>query len=225
MHQKRVKNKNKKRGFRPTQYATHTHQKTPRQLRHLDKRARVYTNCACVIVLGILLAQARPTMPCICLVLYCMFAMPNRIIYLIYASAVRVQPYLSASYLPCLCSAVSAARRALLFRVRSNLFSLSCDGFRVLLEVFRISMFTTSTKTTLKSVYKAGQTEFTAYRHHPHRFFDFHYKFKISKFSPMDILCHVVEPNMPEQLVATCPLRSPATTAAYSSVVSGDGGP
>ena len=41
-------------------------------LRHLGKKckwARVYTNCACAIVaLGILLAQARPAMPCIHLV-------------------------------------------------------------------------------------------------------------------------------------------------------------
>ena len=76
----------------------------------------MYTNCACAIVLGILFAQARTTMPCIHLVLYCMFAMPNRVIYSIYASAVRVQRpalYLSASYLPCLCTAVSAARRTL----------------------------------------------------------------------------------------------------------------
>ena len=29
----------------------------------------MYTNCACTIVLGILLAQARPTMPCIRLVI------------------------------------------------------------------------------------------------------------------------------------------------------------
>ena len=29
----------------------------------------MYTNCTCTIVLGILLAQARPTMPCIRLVL------------------------------------------------------------------------------------------------------------------------------------------------------------
>ena len=36
---------------------------------HLDKRSHVYTNCACTIVLGILLAQARPTMPCIRLVI------------------------------------------------------------------------------------------------------------------------------------------------------------
>ena len=115
----------------------------------------MYTNCACAIVLGILLAQARTTMPCIHLVLYCMFAMPNRIIYSIYASAVRVQrPALSlrfVSSLPlhgCFCCTSSS----LLFRVRSRLFSLSCDGFRVLLEVFRISMFTTSTKTT---VYKS----------------------------------------------------------------------
>ena len=42
------------------------------ELRHLSKKcewARVYTNCACAIVaLGILLAQARPAMPCIRLV-------------------------------------------------------------------------------------------------------------------------------------------------------------
>ena len=41
-------------------------------LRHLGKKcewACVYTNCACAIVaLGILLAQARPAMPCIHLV-------------------------------------------------------------------------------------------------------------------------------------------------------------
>ena len=36
---------------------------------HLDKRSHVYTNWACTIVLGILLAQARPTMPCIRLVI------------------------------------------------------------------------------------------------------------------------------------------------------------
>ena len=112
----------------------------------------MYTNCACAIVLGILLAQARTTVLCIHLVLYCMFAMPNRIIY---ASAVRVQrPALSlrfVSSLPlhgCFCRTSSS----LLFRVRSGLFSLSCDGFRVLLEVFRISMFTTSTKTAFARV-------------------------------------------------------------------------
>ena len=48
-------------------------QKTPCQLRHLDKkckRAHVYTNCVCaIVVLGILLAQACPTMHCICLVI------------------------------------------------------------------------------------------------------------------------------------------------------------
>ena len=54
--------------------------------------------------------------------------------------------------LSCLCSAVSAACQALChYHVCRSLFSLSCNSFRALLEVFSISMFTTSSKTTLKS--------------------------------------------------------------------------
>ena len=45
---------------------------------------------------------------------------------------------------------VSAARQALSrFLQRRSLSSLSCDGFGVLLEVFKVSMFTTNSKTTL----------------------------------------------------------------------------
>ena len=58
--------------------------------------------------------------------------------------------------LSCLCSAVSAARRALSLIL--SWFCLSCDGFRLLLEVFRIYMFTTSSKTTIKSDYKSVRT-------------------------------------------------------------------
>ena len=58
----------------------------------------------------------------------------------------------------CLCLAVSAARCALSpsrSRVRSSLFSLSCNGFRAVLEVF---VFTTSSKTNIKSDYKSMRT-------------------------------------------------------------------
>ena len=70
--------------------------------------------------------------------------MHNRIF--IYALAVWVEPLalsLPASLiLSCLCSAVSASRRALslILMCASSLFSLFCNGFRALLKVFTCSL-------------------------------------------------------------------------------------
>ena len=76
-----------------------------------------------------------------------MFAMHNVFIQS-YASAVvgtALSPItLCFVNLSCLCLAVSAA-------CRTSLFSLSCDDFRALLEIFRIYMFTTAKQLTIKA--------------------------------------------------------------------------
>ena len=88
--------------------------------------------------------------------------MHSRMFKQIYASAIwvkRLALSLHFANLSCLCSAVSAARRPLSFSCRRcSLFSLSCQGFKALLEVFRICMFTTTSITTIKSDYKSVRT-------------------------------------------------------------------
>ena len=65
----------------------------------------------------------------------------------IHAVAVRVEhPALSLPDFSYLCTAVSALSRSLQC---CSLSSLSCNGFGALLEVFRVSMLTINSKTTL----------------------------------------------------------------------------
>ena len=71
----------------------------------------------------------------------------------------------------------------------------------------------------------ARQTEFTVYRHRPHRFVDFHKKFQISKSPPIVLAIEAhsrdgatIWPN-----VGMCP--SHRQQSLHNSVVSGDGGP
>ena len=94
----------------------------------------------------------------------------NRIFIQIYASALWVERTVGRAPSPislrfvnlsCLCLAVSAPCRTLSLSfscAQCSLFSLSSNGFRAVLEVFRIYMFTASSKTTIKSDFKSVRT-------------------------------------------------------------------